>query len=71
MDAKTTPVAISAPFWGLQTDCEGAGGVTDASVFKFTGLNNELAVTSTTAGTSTGTPGTFTADDPWLYTLRR
>ena len=45
---------------------DGAGGVTDASVFSFTGTDNTLAVTSTTFGSSTGTAGTFTAGDPGL-----
>jgi len=40
--------------------------LTDSSIFKFTGLDAGLAVSSTTAGSSTGTPGTFTPGDPGL-----
>ena len=45
---------------------DGAGGLSDASIFQLTGISNGLAVTSLTAGTSTGTPGTFTPGDPGL-----
>jgi PEP-CTERM motif-containing protein len=45
---------------------DGAGSVSDSSVFKFTGLSNGLAVSSFTHGSSTGTAGTFTPDDPGL-----
>ena len=46
---------------------EGDGGVDDKSIFKFTGTSNGVAVTSTTAGTSTAIPGTFTPADPGLF----
>jgi hypothetical protein len=49
-----------------QDTSDGDGGVTDSSIFKFTGTSNSLAVTSTTFGSSTGTPGTFTPGDPSL-----
>jgi phage tail protein X len=49
-----------------QDTSDGVGGLTDNSIFKFTGTDNSLAVTSTTFGTSTGTPGTFTPGDPGL-----
>jgi hypothetical protein len=45
---------------GAMDTSEGAGGVADSSIFQFTGLSNGAAVTSLTAGTSTGTAGTFT-----------
>jgi hypothetical protein len=51
---------------GAQDTSDGAGGVSDASKFSFTGLYSALSVTSTTFGTSTGTPGTFTPGDPGL-----
>jgi hypothetical protein len=46
---------------------DGDGGVTDNSIFKFTGLQGVLAVTSTTFGSSTAIAGTFTAADPGLF----
>ncbi len=45
---------------------DGDGGLTDASIFSFTGTDNALAVKSTTFGSSTGTAGTFTPGDPGL-----
>lgn len=51
---------------GVMDTSDGAGGVNDSTAFTFTGLDNALAVTSTTAGTSTTVPGTFTAGDPGL-----
>ena len=45
---------------------EGDGGVDDSTIFKFTGTSNGQTVTSTTAGTSTAVPGTFTPGDPGL-----
>jgi hypothetical protein len=51
---------------GVKDTSDGDGGLTDASIFKFTGLDAGLAVSSTTAGSSTGTPGTFTPGDPGL-----
>ena len=44
---------------------DGDGGVTDASIFMFTGLSNLLAVSSITAGTGPAN-GTFTSGDPGL-----
>jgi len=52
---------------GVMDTSDGVGGLSDASVFSFTGLSNAQGVTSTTAGTSTGTPGTFTPGDPGLF----
>ncbi len=49
-----------------QDTSDGSGGVSDSSVFKFTGFSNGSAVISTTFGSSTGTPGTFTPADPGL-----
>ena len=46
---------------------DGDGGVTDSSIFGFTGLSDALAVTSLTAGSSTAIAGTFTASDPGLF----
>jgi hypothetical protein len=66
-DGGSHPAGGLFALTGVMDTSDGADGVTDASVFKFTGLNNGLAVTSTTAGTSTGTPGTFTAGDPGLF----
>ena len=51
---------------GVQDTSDGAGGVSDSSMFSLTGFYNSLAITSTTAGTSTAVPGTFTAGDPGL-----
>ncbi len=51
---------------GVMDTSDGVGGVTDASMFKFLGMDNGLTVTSLTAGTSTGTSGTFTPGDPGL-----
>ena len=50
-----------------QDTSDGEGGVTDASIFKFVGLQGALSVTSQTAGASTAIAGTFTAGDPGLF----
>jgi hypothetical protein len=50
-----------------QDTSDGAGGIDDTSIFKFTGTDNGLAVTSTTFGSSTAIPGTFTPRDPGLF----
>lgn len=52
---------------GIMDTSDGAGGLSDSSIFRFTGVDNGLAVTSTTAGTSTAIPGTFTPGDPGLF----
>lgn len=52
---------------GVQDTSDGAGGVNDSSIFKFTGTSNGLAVTSLTAGSSTAIAGTFTPADPGLF----
>lgn len=52
---------------GVQDTSDGAGGVNDSSIFKFTGTSNGLAVTSLTAGSSTAIAGTFTPGDPGLF----
>jgi PEP-CTERM motif len=44
---------------------DGAGGVADDSIFRFTGLSNTLAVSSLTAGTGAA-DGTFVSGDPGL-----
>ncbi len=51
---------------GAKDTSDGDGGVTDGSIFRVTGLSAGLAVFSLTAGSSTGTPGTFTPGDPGL-----
>lgn len=51
---------------GFMDTSDGAGGVTDSSVFRFTGISDGLAVSSLTFGSSTGTAGTFTPGDPGL-----
>jgi hypothetical protein len=51
---------------GVMDTSDGSGGVTDSTIFKFTGISNTLAVSSITAGSSTGIAGTFTAGDPGL-----
>ena len=50
---------------GAADTSEGEGGVSDSSIFRFTGLWNSAAVTSKTAGTNTP-DGTFTPGDPGL-----
>lgn len=50
-----------------QDTSDGAGGLSDASIFKFTGLEGGLAVSSKTNGASTAIPGTFTPGDPGLF----
>ena len=50
---------------GAMDTSEGAGGVNDSSIFRFTGLWTGAAVTSITAGTNTP-DGTFTPGDPGL-----
>ncbi len=52
---------------GVMDTSDGVGGLSDSSIFSFAGLSNGQGVTSTTAGTSTGTPGTFTPGDPGLF----
>jgi len=44
---------------------DGDGGVSDSSVFSFTGISSSLAVSSITAGTGPAN-GTFTSGDPGL-----
>ena len=50
-----------------QDTSDGAGDVNDTSIFKFTGTENGLTVTSTTFGSSTAIAGTFTPRDPGLF----
>jgi PEP-CTERM motif len=45
---------------------DGAGGLSDSSIFEFTGTSDGLAVTSFTAGSFTAIAGTFTPGDPGL-----
>jgi hypothetical protein len=52
---------------GVMDTSDGSGGVTDSSIFRFTGISNALAVSSLTAGSSTAIAGTFTAADPGLF----
>jgi hypothetical protein len=52
---------------GVKDTSDGSGGVSDASIFAFTGLDNGLATSSLTAGASTAIPGTFTPGDPGLF----
>jgi len=54
-----------------QDTSDGDGGLTDSSIFKFTGTSNARAVTSLTAGSSTGIAGTFTPGDPGLFKVWR
>jgi len=51
---------------GVKDTSDGIGGLTDSSVFQFTGTSNALAVDSLTAGSSTAISGTFTPADPGL-----
>jgi hypothetical protein len=68
-----TSDGASHPFGGLfatgsvQDTSDGAGGLTDSSIFEFTGTSNALAVDSLTAGSSTAISGTFTPGDPGLF----
>jgi hypothetical protein len=52
---------------GAMDTSEGAGGVNDNSIFRFTGLSSGATATSITAGTNTP-DGTFTPGDPGLIT---
>lgn len=52
---------------GVKDTSDGAGGLTDSTMFKFVGFDNSAIVTSMTAGTSTAVPGTFTSGDPGLF----
>jgi hypothetical protein len=51
---------------GFMDTSDGFGGVSDSSVFQFTGVSDGLAVSSLTFGSSTGIAGTFTPGDPGL-----
>ena len=66
-DGGTHPAAGLFALTGVMDTSDGDGGVTDSSIFKFAGLDGGLAVSSVTAGTSTGIPGTFTSGDPGLF----
>jgi hypothetical protein len=56
---------------GVMDTSDGAGGLSDSSIFRLTASDNGLAVTSVTFGSSTGTPDTFTPGDPGLFLTYR
>jgi hypothetical protein len=66
-DGNTHPSGGLFALAGVMDTSDGSGGITDSSVFKFTGISNGLAVTSITDGTSTAIAGTFTPADPGLF----
>ena len=64
-DAASHPSGGFFAIGATKDTSEGEGGITDSSIFRFTGLSNSAAVTSKTAGTNTP-DGTFTPGDPGL-----
>src|ERR1700676_923167 len=64
-DAGSHPSGGLFSLSGAMDTSDGAGGVSDSSIFKFTGISTALAVTSITAGTGPAN-GTFTSGDPGL-----
>ena len=66
-DAALHPAGGLFGTTGAMDTSDGAGGVTDASIFRLIATQGMKSVTLTTAGTSTAIVGTFTAADPGLF----
>jgi hypothetical protein len=64
-DGNTHPGGALFSHSGVMDTSDGSGGVSDSSVFSFTGTSTGLAVTSLTAGTGPAN-GTFTSGDTGL-----